>query len=169
MLVENERGDRLLEIIRCAEADLSTFEPLPLALLVVRHAGKTLVVFNRDKQHWELPGGMIEAGESARACAIRETLEESGVSCPSELLSFAGVMKFLLQPSRFNPAERLEYGALFHCDIESTASAFIPNEETSQVCWWDGTQSIGAITAIDEWLARSPESRRNSDRMSSER
>jgi 8-oxo-dGTP diphosphatase len=155
MLVENERGDRLLEIIRCDEPELSAFAPLPLALLVVRHAGKKLLVFNRDKQSWELPGGMIEAGESARSCAIRETLEESGVSCASQLLGLVGVMKFLLQPSRFNPAERLEYGALFRCDVESTASTFVPNEEISQVCWWDGTQSIGPIDAIDEWLARS--------------
>jgi 8-oxo-dGTP diphosphatase len=76
------------------------------------------------------------------------------VSCASELLNFVGVMKFLLQPSKFNPAERLEYGALFHCDVESAESAFVPNDEISQVCWWDGTRSIGAINAIDEWLAR---------------
>jgi 8-oxo-dGTP diphosphatase len=155
MLVENERGDRLLEIIRGDEAGLSAFEPLPLALLVVRHAGKTLLVFNRYKRHWELPGGMLETGESARSCAIRETQEEAGVSCASELLRFVGVMKFLLQPSKFNPAERIEYGALFQCEIESTAWAFVPNQETSQVCWWDGTQPMGPIDGIDEWLARS--------------
>jgi 8-oxo-dGTP pyrophosphatase MutT (NUDIX family) len=47
-------------------AELSS---LPIALVVARHADKTLLVFDRRKCFWELPGGMLENGETPRACA----------------------------------------------------------------------------------------------------
>ena len=39
-----------------------------------------LVRAKRDPSKWIFPKGHIERGESARACAVRETREEAGVS-----------------------------------------------------------------------------------------
>lgn len=47
------------------------------ALLVIRHDDKFLLMFNKWKKYWELPGGIIDEGETARECAVRELLEET--------------------------------------------------------------------------------------------
>ena len=48
--------------------------------VVVEHAGQVLLVRERKHgQSWYAPAGGLEAGETIRDAAIRETLEESGV------------------------------------------------------------------------------------------
>ena len=42
--------------------------------------GRVLLTETRYKQDWELPGGIVEAGESPRVGAEREVLEEIGLS-----------------------------------------------------------------------------------------
>ena len=78
MLIEDQKGNQLLQLIALSETDLSTVVPLTHALVVARHAGKNLLVFNRYRQYWELAGGLIDAGETPRDCAARELQEESG-------------------------------------------------------------------------------------------
>jgi 8-oxo-dGTP diphosphatase len=40
--------------------------------------GKFLMVFNPERNGWEMPGGKIEKNEDVKDAAIREFLEESG-------------------------------------------------------------------------------------------
>jgi diadenosine hexaphosphate hydrolase (ATP-forming) len=47
-----------------------------------------VVTAKRDPSHWIFPKGHIEAGETAAATALRETVEESGVS--GDLVGSAG-------------------------------------------------------------------------------
>lgn len=54
--------------------------------------GQVLVVKANYKQHWSFPGGIIEAGETPREAAIRETLEEVGIDIPAEQLEFVAVV-----------------------------------------------------------------------------
>ena len=42
--------------------------------------GRVLLTETRYKEDWELPGGIVEAGESPRIGAEREVLEEIGLS-----------------------------------------------------------------------------------------
>lgn len=157
MLIENEQGDQLLELVECAEAILSTLVPLTHALVAARHLGRNLLVFNRFKQRWELAGGLIDPGESARTCASRELREESGLVCSPEELRFVGAMKFLMQPGKSRPSTRIEYGALYFAEIEKLEGQFVASEEIADVCWWDGKEIIGEVDAIDEkliWLVQ---------------
>jgi len=59
--------------------------------VVVRTAGRLLVIDDRDRvlmineeldsgrPYWLIPGGGVEAGESPRLAAVRETFEETGL------------------------------------------------------------------------------------------
>jgi len=152
MLVKDKRGNELLELIRFDEAELASVSPLTHALVVARREGSRLFVFNRYRQCWELAGGVIDPGETARQCAARELLEESGIQCDADELRFVGAMKFLLQPSYDSPSVRVEYGALYAVAIVSGA-AFVPNEEIAAVSWWNGVDEIGEIAEIDAKLS----------------
>jgi 8-oxo-dGTP diphosphatase len=48
------------------------------AVMLARHADGVVLVFSRWRKVWELPGGLIDPGESARQCAVREFREETG-------------------------------------------------------------------------------------------
>ena len=54
---------------------------LPAAFAAVRNAdGEVLLVRRIDDGNWELPGGRVEVGETAREAVIREVAEESGIA-----------------------------------------------------------------------------------------
>jgi 8-oxo-dGTP diphosphatase len=52
---------------------------LKCACLVTLNQTGLLMVRVRDNQHWYLPGGKIESGESAEQALIRESLEELSI------------------------------------------------------------------------------------------
>ncbi len=45
-------------------------------------AGRILLVRPNYKEHWDIPGGYVEPGESPRAACIREIREELGITPP---------------------------------------------------------------------------------------
>ncbi|MGW1772512.1 NUDIX hydrolase [Streptomyces sp. NPDC002104] len=47
--------------------------------VVVSDEGKVLLQRRTDNGMWALPGGKMEVGESIGECAVRETLEETGI------------------------------------------------------------------------------------------
>ena len=56
--------------------------PVPAAIAVVVHEGRTLLVRRAnppDAGLWGFPGGKIEFGETVKDAAMRELLEETGV------------------------------------------------------------------------------------------
>ena len=81
--------------------DFADFEPLrttvfasptPLSVAdaaVIDENGRILLIQRADNQKWALPGGALEVGETPAAGAMREVLEETGVS--AEPIAMVGV------------------------------------------------------------------------------
>jgi 8-oxo-dGTP pyrophosphatase MutT (NUDIX family) len=155
-LAVDATGNELLAYETCDEADLAVADatvPLPLALVVATVEGTDVapagivLVLNRFRGEWELPGGMIEAGESPREAASREYLEETGHRAGG--VQLAGVALFRLMPDH-----RLERAAVFRATAQVTESTeFEPTEEIAQLCTWREEQLEG-LSALDVSIAR---------------
>lgn len=50
--------------------------------MFVDELGRVLLVEPTYKDYWELPGGVVEAGESPHAAVVREIREELGLTLP---------------------------------------------------------------------------------------
>ncbi|GAB3426413.1 NUDIX hydrolase [Flindersiella endophytica] len=156
--VEQADGCALLAFEQLDDAGLALLAhrdpavPLAASLVVLWCDGRCLMVFNRFRDAWELPGGMVDPGESAREAAFRELEEESGQRPGA--LDLAGVAL-----SRVAPDDRLEHLAIYHGRIESPLP-FTPNEEMSRSIWWDPAEPLPGLAPIDgalAWLCRPAE------------
>ena len=58
------------------------FTPVSHAIVYACAPHGVVLVRNRATDPWELPGGVIEHGETMRMCAVREFLEETGEQPP---------------------------------------------------------------------------------------
>jgi 8-oxo-dGTP diphosphatase len=141
-------GNELVDFSVGSEKDLKLLDadiPLPLSLVVARHDGDTLLVFNRWRGAWELPGGMIDQDETPGQTAAREFVEETGHVLHA--CSYAGVATFRLMPDR-----RMEYAAVYQGEVVSRVP-FVPNDEIADIRWWDGTD-IPALAPLDARICR---------------
>ena len=59
---------------------------LSCGLLVINERGELLIGHSTGGFHWDLPKGLLDAGESPLACALREAHEEFGLTFDSERL-----------------------------------------------------------------------------------
>ncbi|MFI7460931.1 NUDIX hydrolase [Nonomuraea sp. NPDC049646] len=50
-------------------------------VIVTNTAGDVLMIRRSDNDNWAVPGGAIDLGESIPAAAVRETHEETGITC----------------------------------------------------------------------------------------
>lgn len=111
--------------------------------------GKFVLLFNKFRRQWEVPGGCLEENETLRQCVKRECLEEIGH--PVQKPKFIGLMKFYLKGDGQNRNDRTEYGALYAADIEGEI-AFTENEEMDALCLYETGMEIGYINEIDQKL-----------------
>lgn len=147
-LARDDNGDALTGFYQIAEQACPDDAPLTAALVALWHNDRMLLVFNRYRQCWELPGGMIDPGETPRQAATRELHEETGIHL--ETLTFAGYAHF-----RLGTEQRTEYAALYTAPATPHDNHFTPNEEITAICWWDGTQPLtGRLQPLDTALGR---------------
>ncbi|MET9022389.1 NUDIX hydrolase [Actinopolymorpha sp. NPDC004070] len=147
--VRNADGSALVSFERCDEDGLAGLDPsvpLTASLVVLWHGETCLMVFNRFRQLWELPGGMIDPGETPREAAVRELDEESGQR-PGKL-DLAGVARVTCAPD-----DRPEFLAIYRGRVD-TPLPFVPNAEMSDATWWLPDEDLPELTPIDAALAR---------------
>ena len=100
----------------------------------------TVLVFSRYRRVWELPGGLIDPGESARECARREFAEETGGTAGSA--EWLGLLEVHDGATHF--------GGVYRCIASSVPDRF-QNEETGGLAWWtrDGApEPLGHADAV---------------------
>jgi len=115
---------------------------LPAAYAAVRNSeGQVLLVRRADDGNWELPGGRVDAGESASQAVIREVAEEADVS-----IKVSGVVGVYSDPGHVlaYPAGevRQQVAVCFHAwavDGEARADEY----ETSAAAWFDPNEVGG--------------------------
>jgi 8-oxo-dGTP diphosphatase len=100
--------------------------PAPrFALMIARGTAGVVLVLSRHRQVWELPGGLIDPGESPREAAVRELLEESG--CLARDTAWLGLVEV--------DHGGTQYGAVLTCRVDEVPSTFA-NEETVALGYW---------------------------------
>lgn len=156
MLVKDERGNELLEILQVEEGEIDKlYHPVTHALLVVKIGQDYLMGWNHWRKDWEIFGGCREEGETLRECIVREAAEEIGLhnlNC-----SYIGLMKYKMAPSYFSPDWREEYGALYGVTLPLEMLEMIEKyrsdrEEVEKLAFYDEIEPGEMIAVIDEKL-----------------
>jgi 8-oxo-dGTP diphosphatase len=104
-----------------------TDEQPGISAAIVVHEGRVLMVRRRMREgelSWQFPAGAIEAGESAEEAAVRETLEETGLTVnPVKLLG-----------ERVHPKTQrlMSYTA---CEVVSGTAHVADEEELAELAW----------------------------------
>lgn len=102
-----------------------------------------VLVHNRYRQVWELPGGLIDAGETAEAAARRELAEEAG--CEAQTLEWLGIVEV--------DDGRRHHGAVFRGRV-SAVPVTMSNEEIDGIAPWTQENTPEPLGACDRSLLR---------------
>jgi 8-oxo-dGTP diphosphatase len=123
------------------EAHPDTVARARFAVTLARSPAGIVLVFSRYREVWELPGGLIDPGESARVAAARELLEESG--CQAGSLRWLGLVEV--------DDGRRHFGGVFACELATVPTRF-ESEETGGLAAWDPRQPVDPLGQTDRAL-----------------
>ena len=148
-------GNLFLSFEQYDETALSANPLLTHCLAVVKTGEDYLLGWNQWRNRYEIFGGCIEKGETARDCIIRECKEELGLA--SFDVIYLGAMKFLMKPNYFSPNERIELGGLYGIRLPDLNPDHIykrikDKEEIKKLARYSQVKNKEPISLIDEKL-----------------
>ncbi|MEU4571456.1 NUDIX domain-containing protein [Nonomuraea sp. NPDC023979] len=102
-------------------------------VIVTNEAGDLLMIRRTDNDNWAVPGGAIDLGESIPQAAVRETLEETGITC--EITGLVGTYSdprhVILYTS--NGEARQEFSIVL--TARAVSGQPTPSDESREVRW----------------------------------
>jgi 8-oxo-dGTP pyrophosphatase MutT (NUDIX family) len=148
--IRDRAGNSLTGLRFAAEDELAGLErqvAVPAAVVVVVHAEVVLMMFDRWRKQWELPGGMREQRETAREAAVRELREETGIRTVDP--TFAAVAECdLVQPVR------REFLAVYRVRLRAMPRLVV-NDEALAFRWWRPSEPVSErMSPLDAEIAR---------------
>ena len=106
-------------------------------VVAVNDAGEILLIHRTDNDNWAIPGGAMDLGESLVDTAIRETIEETGITC--EITGLVGIYtdpKHVILYTSDGEA-RQEFSVVF--TARPISGSPTTSSETRRVEWVDRT------------------------------
>ena len=155
-ICRDQDGNLLVSIDKVDEETLSKDPRFTHCLAVVKIGNDYLLNRNKWRNRYEIFGGCIEKGESARECIVRECSEELGFD--SSDITYLGAMTFSLKPDYFSKSERIELGGLYGITLPAATSpedlynGVADKEEITNLALYSRIKGKEPIALIDEKL-----------------
>ena len=111
------------------------------ATAVVKRDGMALVVRDRGKHWYSLPGGGIERGETALAAAVRELYEETGLEALRAEFLFT-------HPGTVNNHQ------VVLVVVERNGRVRLQRKELDDFKWWNGRDRLPVLDHVRDILAK---------------
>jgi 8-oxo-dGTP diphosphatase len=131
---------RFVALHSIAEEELAVHRPR-FAVVLAHATDGVLLVFNRFRKVWELPGGLLEPDDTPRSCAIRELWEEAG--CEAGDLTWMGLVEV-------NDGQT-HLGAVYGCRVRAVPSRF-ESDETDGIAKWSSGSAPSPLGESDAAL-----------------
>lgn len=129
-------------------------------VFVVNEHDQVLMIRRTDNDNWAVPGGALDLGESVPEAAVRETLEETGVTC--EITGIEGIYsdpKHIIYYTSDGEA-RQEFSLVF--TARPIFGEPTPSDESKEVVWVPKAELAGyrmdrsMRLRVDHFLAGGP-------------
>lgn len=156
MIIKDDRGNELLEIIAAGEETADAlYGPITHCLAVIKIGSDYLLGWNRYRKDWEIFGGCREDNETLAECIKRECYEELGLQNAD--FAWIGLMHYHMAPGYFNPEWHEEYGGLYGISLSPEAMEAIDRnrmdkEEIEKLAFYGDIKEKEKIAPIDEKL-----------------
>jgi 8-oxo-dGTP diphosphatase len=113
-------------------------EVLAAGGVVVRDDGRVAVIHRPRYDDWSLPKGKLDPGESFEDGALREVLEETGVT---------GVIREELLPVTYVDRKgRDKLVRWYRMEIAGAPPAFAPNDEVDELRWLTPAEALDLVS-----------------------
>ena len=154
-ICKDQDGNILIAIESVDEAQLSGDPLFTHCLAVVKVGNEYLLGRNKWRNRYEIFGGCVEKGETARECIARECSEELGFAASD--IAYLGAMRLLLKPDYFSKNERMELGGLYGIKLAETSIDALygmikDKEEITELALYSQVKGKEPIALIDEKL-----------------
>ena len=154
-ICKDQKGNILISVDDMSEEALSADPSFTHCLAVVKVGGEYLLGRNKWRNRFEIFGGCVEKGETARECIVRECNEELGFDVSD--ITYLGAMKLLLKPDYFSKEDRIELGGLYgvtlpDMSIDELFGMIKDKDEITELALYSRIKGSEPIALFDEKL-----------------